>query len=155
MGPVTRFGNAVADTVGEIKEALGLQKHAAIGRMPATGRSAPLRPTSFFQRSSRQMVTQQDGRPLQNKASTCLSFGSRFQLLVFSTRLRFTRSLAGLEALKQEVKLFKKALKSAAPAPAPAPQALTSLITSIDSKLVQKDPQRSIPASHGSTYGGW
>jgi hypothetical protein len=153
MGPVTRFGNAVADTFGEIKEALGLQKHAAIGRMRATGRNAPLRPTPFFQRLSRQMVAQQDGRPLQNKATTCLSFGHRFQLLVFSTRLRFTRSRAGLESLKEEVRLFKKALKSAALAP--APHALTSLIASIDSKLVQKDPQRSIPAAHGSTYGGW
>lgn len=151
MGPVTRFVHAVKDTYGEIKDALGLQEHAAIGRMPATGRTAPLCPTPFFQRSSRQMVTQQDGRPLQNKATTCLSFGSRFQLLVFSTRLRFTRSRAGLVALKEEVRLFKKALKSAAP----APQALTSLIASIDGELVQKDPQRSIPAAHGSTYGGW
>ena len=156
MAPISRFGNAVAEIFEEMKESLGLQKHEPIGRMSATQRSAPVRPTPLLQRLSRQIFREQDGQPLQKKASMNLSFGNHFQLLVFSTRLKFAGNLADLNTLKKEVGSFKKALKDASgSASTSTPRALTSLIESIESELVKKDPKSSIPAAPGPKYEGW
>src|SRR5215217_4932120 len=103
MGPITRFGNFVQEIFGEIKEDLGLQKHLPIGRMSATKRNTPVQATSLSNRLMRQISKEEGGQPLRNKASTCLSFANRLQLLVFSMRLRFADNLADLVALKKDV----------------------------------------------------
>ena len=158
MSPVTRFVHAVKDTFGEIKEALGLQKHAAIGRFPV-----PLYPRSLSLRSSEQIVEEQDGRPLARRASKSVPFEVRFQLLVLFIRQKYTGSLAGLKALESDVETLKSTSEKNGYHDAYG--TLQAMSVSLNREITLKEAASGIahpkvaigfiPKAGGPIYGGW
>jgi hypothetical protein len=153
MGPITRFRNAVAETFEEIKEVVGLQKYQAIGSMSATERNAPRPLTTFFQRSSRQISKEQDGRPLPKRASESVPFEIRFQLLVLFIRQKCTGSLAGLKALEADVKALKSITKINRYQH--AHETLEAMSVSLKCEIALKHTASDIPLPTGPIYGGW
>jgi hypothetical protein len=141
----------------------------AIGRMSnRQDQDGPVPKTQqFVKEASKPLDTRsleqqrvESGESRVNTASDPFSFDTRFKFLVFSVRLKFTSSLAGLETLKKEVHSFKKELKSGAKSPSalkfPATvKALAIMEASIDRKLVHVDPKKSIPANDGPRCQGW
>jgi hypothetical protein len=70
-------------------------------------------PTPIAMRSPKQLLKDGGGTPVTNKATKSVPFSTRFALLVFSIRLKFTESAAGLEALKVEAKSLKQSARTA------------------------------------------
>lgn len=127
----------------------------AIGRMPAPRSSAPVqtRPMPIATRSMKPQSRSESGAPLEKKASRPVSWTVRFQLQLFSARLKLSRSDSGLKALRADIKSLKAHLKNAN-CPVTVKK-LESLKLTIDQKLSKRDPRNVIPLAGGPTYGGW
>ena len=79
-----------------------------IGPMPRTQQCEKCKPTPIGMRSSAFPLEGEDSKTIASRAADSLPFARRFTLLVFSMRLKFTWSMAGLGALKQDVKAARK-----------------------------------------------
>jgi hypothetical protein len=119
----------------------------AIGPMPRTEQSTPMRPTPIAMRSPKQQLKDGGSAPLAKRASGSVPFSTRFALLVFSVRLKFTKSAAGLDALKNDVKSFKKGAKEAG---------LSSTVDVLETMLstieVKRNPHLAIPLAGGPGF---
>jgi hypothetical protein len=87
-------------------------KGPTIGPPPRTEQYRQITPTPIAMRSPRKQLME-GGTPQAKRVSECVPFSTRFALLVFSIRLKFTDSTVGLEALDKEVTSLKNDAKKA------------------------------------------
>lgn len=142
-----RFAESVAPAHRPIGRA-GTQ--AGEQRAPKVQRTQPM---PIGMRSPRQQLADGLGKPIAGKASGSVPFSTRFAILVFSVRLKFTGSTAGLNALRTEVKTLQKSLAAANDASSAA--ALGEMKARISDRLAKQDPQHFIPEAGGRQYQGW
>lgn len=142
-----RFAESVAPAHRPIGRA-GTQ--AGEQRAPKVQRTQPM---PIGMRSARQQLADELGGPIAGKASGSVPFSTRFAILVFSVRLKFTGSTAGLNALRTEVKTLQKSLADANDAPSAT--ALGEMKARISDRLAKQDPQYFIPEAGGRQYQGW
>ena len=142
-----RFAESVAPAHRPIGRA-GTQ--AGEQRAPKVQRTQPM---PIGMRSARQQLADGLGKPIAGKASGSVPFSTRFAILVFSVRLKFTGSTAGLNALRTEVKTLQKSLADANDASSAA--ALGEMKARISDRLAKQDPQHFIPEAGGRQYLGW
>jgi hypothetical protein len=105
------------------------------------------RPTPIAMRSSKQQLKDGGSIPIAKRASENVPFSTRFALLVFSLRLKFTESATGLEALRAEVKLLKSSSSKAGLSS--VVDALETMLSTIDKKL---NPNLAIPLAGGPGF---
>jgi hypothetical protein len=119
----------------------------AIGPEPRTAQSTHLRSTPITMRSPKQQLKDGGSTPMAKRASESPPFSTRFAMLVFSVRLKFTESAAGLAALKGELKLLKKSAEKANLSS--TVDVLQTMLCTIEKKL---DPNLVVPLSGGSGF---
>lgn len=129
-------------------------KGRAIGPSPRTEQYMKITPTLIGMRSlktelmeGRSQLMDGDGMPQAKRASESVPFSTRFTLLVFSVRLKFTESAAGLDALRKELKLLKNDATKANLTSVVA--TLQTMQTTIEKKL---NPNLHVPSAGGSGF---
>jgi hypothetical protein len=120
----------------------------AIGPMPRTKRCTQARPTPIAMRSSKQQLKDGGSTPMAKRASESVPFSTRFALLVFSVRLKFTESATSLKALKVDVTLLKKSTNKTTLSS--TVDALETMLSIIEAKL---NPNLAIPLAGGIGFG--
>ena len=149
--PVNNIFKRFAESVAPAHRPIGRAgTQAGEQRAPKVQRTQPM---PIGMRSARQQLADELGGPIAGKASGSVPFSTRFAILVFSVRLKFTGSTAGLNALRTEVKTLQKSLADANDAPSAA--ARGEMKARISDRLAKQDPQHFIPEAGGRQYQGW
>lgn len=149
--PVNNIFKRFAESVAPAHRPIGRAgTQAGEQRAPKVQRTQPM---PIGMRSARQQLADELGGPIAGKASGSVPFSTRFAILVFSVRLKFTGSTAGLNALRTEVKTLQKSLADANDASSAA--ALGEMKARISDRLAKQDPQHFIPEAGGRQYQGW
>jgi hypothetical protein len=99
-------------------------------------------------RSSKQQLKDGGSTPMAKRASESVPFSTRFALLVFSVRLKFTESATSLKALKVDVTLLKKSTNKTTLSS--TVDALETMLSIIEAKL---NPNLAIPLAGGIGFG--
>lgn len=116
----------------------------AIGPEPRTTQIRQTHQKPIVMRSPQQQLKDGGSTPMAKRASESVPFSTRFAMLVFSVRLKFTGSAAGLKALKVDVKVLRKASMEAGLSS--AVHVLETMLSTIEVKL---NPNMAIPLANG------